>query len=342
MNLKKHKAKMIIGLVIIIVITTLIASFFVVNNNPLTITETSTIEVKDGDTFYNVLDKLNDEGKLKGLPFVKIYSKLSREKINIMKGKFTLEPEMSTKDLINVLKSTPLVDANVITIPEGYNVEKIAKELDENQICKYDDFINAVKNYNLPEYIKIDANKRYNLEGFLYPDTYHFAKNTNPDEIIKTMLNNFENVISKVEKELNIKIKKEDYEKIVTIASLIQNECRVPSEAEKISSVIYNRINKDMKLQIDATVIYALGYHVDLVLNSHLAIDSPYNTYKYSGLPLGAISNPGKASIIAALNPADTDYLFYLVEDPEVGSHFFTGSDNEFMKKREELGYNDI
>lgn len=93
-----------------------------------------------------------------------------------------------------------------------------------------------------------------------------------------------------------------------------------------------------MKLQIDATVIYALGEHVETVLNKHLEIDSPYNTYKINGLPIGPISNPGMPSILAALKPASTDYLFYVLEK-DMKHHFFTSDEHEFMRKLKELGY---
>ena len=104
-----------------------------------------------------------------------------------------------------------------------------------------------------------------------------------------------------------------------------------------IASVIYNRINQNMPLQIDATVIYAHGYYIESVRNRHLAIESKYNTYLYKGLPVGPICNPGIESLKAALNPASTDYLFYLLAGEN--KHYFTNNYNDFLKKKEELGY---
>jgi len=125
---------------------------------------------------------------------------------------------------------------------------------------------------------------------------------------------------------------------IITIASLIENETRVDEERPLVSSVIYNRLKKEMKLQIDATVIYALGEHVDTVLNKHLEVDSPYNTYKNHGLPLGPISSPGISSILAAAKPESTNYLFYVLEKDKT-HHYFTDNDVDFMNKLKELGY---
>ncbi len=106
-----------------------------------------------------------------------------------------------------------------------------------------------------------------------------------------------------------------------------------------IASVIYNRLNIDMKLQIDATVIYAYGYHMKTFYMKHLEIESPYNTYLIDGLPVGPISNPGAPSILAALKPENTDYLFYVLQKDGSNRHYFTNNDVDFMNKKEELGY---
>lgn len=185
--------------------------------------------------------------------------------------------------------------------------------------------------------MKNNNKKRYNLEGYLYPDTYLIEKGSNANDVIKSMLDRFEDVLKQAEDETKVEISDEDVEKIVTIASMIEREARVPGDRPLISSVIYNRLEKDMKLQIDAAVIYALGYHVDVVLNKHLEVDSPYNVYKYKGLPVGPIANPGLDCIKAALLPEKTDYLYYIMKDD--GSHYFTNNYEDFLNKKKELGY---
>ena len=342
MNLKK--SKLLIFIIVILIISFISYKTFSVINDPFNITEKTIVEVKSGDTFYSVLDSLDEKGIIKGKSIVKLYTKLTGSTVDLHEGSYEIYPNNSVEEFIKILNESPTLGTMVVTIPEGYTVEKIAKVLEKSNMFTYDEFISAVKNYKVPEYVKVDSNKRYNLEGFLFPDTYHFNENTTPDEVIKIMLDNFENVMKSIEDELKLTIKKEDYDTIVTISSLIQNEARLESEAPIISSVIRNRLKDGMKLQIDATVIYALGYHVDTVLNSHLEIDSLYNTYKYSGLPVGAISNPGKVAIKAAIEPANTDYLYYLLKDVtgENPEHYFTNSDEDFMNKRQEFGYNDI
>ena len=151
------------------------------------------------------------------------------------------------------------------------------------------------------------------------------------------MLERFNTAIKEIEKENNIVIKNEDIDKIITIASMIEKEASEDIDRPLISSVIYNRLEKGMKLQLDATVLYALGEHVDVVLNRHLEVDSPYNTYKYSGLPIGPIASPGIECIKAALLPAKTDNLYYILQKD--GTHYFTKSYEDFLAKKKELGY---
>ncbi len=145
------------------------------------------------------------------------------------------------------------------------------------------------------------------------------------------MINRFEEVFKQIT--ANTSINENDVEKIVNVASIIEKEARVDEDRPLIASVIYNRINQNMPLQIDATVIYAHGYYIESVRNRHLAIESKYNTYLYKGLPVGPICNPGIESLKAkTLNPASTDYLFYLLAGEN--KHYFTNNYNDFLKKK--------
>ncbi|GAA0077967.1 endolytic transglycosylase MltG [Clostridium sp. CTA-5] len=308
-------------------------------NKPLKSNENVTIvEVRYGEGVYGVLDRLQKEGKLTNKYFIKLNLMLNKKNIDLKEGIYEVNSKVNLNELISILNNeSDNQKLKKLTIPEGYDIDKIAKKVEEEGFCSKDAFLNAVKNYPVPEFVKQDENKRYNLEGFLYPDTYLLKDDVTPDFIIKVMLRRFTEVLGNIENDLGIDIKNEDLEKTITIASMIENEARYDKDRSLISSVIYNRLNDNMKLQLDATVIYALGYHVDVVLNKHLAIDSPYNTYKYSGLPVGAICNPGKESIKAALNPEKTDYLFYILQDN--GYHYFCNNYDDFLKKKKELGY---
>ena len=321
--------------VIMIIIITIWQCFKIVDT-PLKINNEEIVEVAEGDSFYGILDKLSEEGKIKNKFLVKLYLKICGIKPEVLEGTYKLNKSMTLYEFVNLLTDSNK-DIVYITIPEGYTIDDIATELEENNICSSKDFINSVKNYDLPAYVSNNPNKRYNLEGFLFPDTYSFNENENADFVVKTMINRFEEVWQELVQSLNLSIADDEIEKIVNVASIIEKEAVVDSERSLISSVIYNRIAIEMPLQIDATVIYSYGYHIEKMYEKHLEIDSPYNTYMYYGLPIGPISNPGRASLMAALKPEKTDYLYYLLESEY--THYFTDNYDDFLRRKEELGY---
>lgn len=322
--------------VIMIIIITIWQCFKIVDT-PLKIKDEEIIEVAEGDSFYGVLNKLSEEDKIKNEFLVKLYLKIRGIKPEVLAGTYKLDKSMTLDEIITLLSSDSTVGKIYITIPEGYTIDDIAEELEENNICSSEDFISSVKNYDLPAYVSNNPSKRYNLEGFLFPDTYGFNENENADFVVMTMINRFEEVWQELVESLNLSIADDEIEKIVNVASIIEKEAVVDSERSLISSVIYNRIEIGMPLQIDATVIYSYGYHIEKMYERHLEIDSPYNTYMYYGLPIGPISNPGRASLMAALKPEKTDYLYYLLESEY--THYFTDNYDDFLKRKEELGY---
>lgn len=322
-----------------IVAVIFVTTYNSVINKPLKSNEdTILIEVKQGEGFYDILNKLDKENKLSSKLLVKINLAVDKTHVNLKEGIYEISTDTTLENLIKSLENKEGdKDLVKLTIPEGYSVEDIAKTVEEKGICSKEDFLSAVKEYPLPSFIKANSKKRYNLEGFLYPDTYLVEKGSDVKDIIKSMLNQFNEVLKQAKEETKVDLNDADVEKIITIASIIEKEARVSGDRTLISSVIYNRLEKDMKLQIDASVIYALGYHVDVVLNKHLEIDSPYNIYKYKGLPVGPISNPGIECIKAALVPEKTNYLYYILQKND--AHYFTDNYNDFIKKKKELGY---
>ncbi len=341
MNKYKSFRKLILLIILFLFVITLtfVISYSSAIRKPLKSTEDSIIiEVKQGEGFYDILDKLDKENKLTSKLLIKVNLAIDKRKVNLTEGIYEINTNSSLEELIKSLENKDGdKDLVKLTIPEGYSIEDIAKSLEDKDICSKDEFIKNVKDYKLPSFVKNNNKKRYNLEGYLYPDTYLIEKGSSANDVIKSMLDRFEEVLKQAEDETKVQVNDEDVEKIVTIASMIEREARVASDRPLISSVIYNRLEKDMKLQIDAAVIYALGYHVDVVLNKHLEVDSPYNVYKYKGLPVGPIANPGIDCIKAALLPEKTDYLYYIMKDD--GSHYFTNSYEDFLNKKKELGY---
>ena len=330
----KNTGRPLIVLLLIIVIA-LTSMFISTINKPLKISDSQVVDVKEGDSFYSIINSLSNENKIKSPFIIKIYAKLTGLDLEVVPGSHTLDKGMSVKDIAKTLKDTNNANEITLTIPEGFNIEDIAARVEEKGICSKDEFLNAVKSYPLPSYVKENSDKRYNLEGFLFPDTYNFEIGVEPQYIIKTMIKRFEEVWNEITQGLDIK--EDNIENIINVASIIEKEARVDEDRPLIASVIYNRLKQNMPLQIDATVIYAHGYYIENVRNRHLAIESKYNTYLHKGLPVGPICNPGAPSIKAALHPSDTNYLFYLLASDD--EHYFTDNYDDFLKKKQELGY---
>lgn len=330
-------SKKTISIMIILLFLLILVSFVSVINSPLKGNEDVVVRVEEGDNFYSIINRLEEDKKLKGVPIIKLYVKFSGKSIDIKPGEYLLSKDSSVTDIIDSLNTESSLNKVKFTIPEGYTIDDIANKLEEEGICSKDDFILGIKEYPLPSYVKSNEEKRYNLEGYLFPDTYIIEIGETPKTIIDKMIKRFEEVLDEATKSTNVTVKDEDIETVVTIASMIEKEARLDNERPTIASVIINRLNIDMKLQIDATVIYALGEHVNTVTYDHLEVDSPYNTYKNYGLPVGPISNPGVESIKATLKPDSTDYLFYVLMNDN--SHYFTNDDKDFLRKQEELGY---
>lgn len=216
------------------------------------------------------------------------------------------------------------------TIPEGYTVNQVGELLVSRGICSSDAWKQAVsRNYDF-EFLKGQSRSdvKHPLEGFLFPDTYVIDETTPTQEIVKTMLGRFETVWNQQFAAL-ANSQNRSVEEVVTTASLIEEEAQVATERSRVSGVIKNRLERNMLLQIDATVLYALGANKTLVTYADLEVKSPYNTYLYPGLPPGPIACPGQAAIQAALAPETHQYLYYVARGD--GSHEFTSTFQEHL-----------
>lgn len=340
-KLKSSKGMVILTIFLILLVVNLavfVVKYNSIKNKPLESSQESiTFKVEKGESLNGVLGRLNNKNLLRSSFFSKIYIKLNSAGGSIKPGTYDVSSDISFKELMSVLTEGKVSEIKV-TFPEGYTIDDMANKLETSGICTKDEFIKAVKEYPLPPFIKVNIERRYELEGFLFPDTYSFAKGTTANQIVGLMLDRFEMVMKDIQSELGITISNDQYEKYVTIASMIEKEARDNSERANISSVIYNRLEKGMPMQIDATVLYALGKHKDVVLYKDLKVDSPYNTYKIKGLPVGPICNPGKPSLVAAIKPAKTDYIYYLL-NPKDSKHYFTNNYADFSAKKTEFRY---
>ena len=248
-------------------------------------------------------------------------------------GTFTLHKGMCTLDMMAVMSKEDATAKVVkqLVIPEGYTVDMIADKCEDEKICSKTEFINAVKSVTANDFeylndVPSGVDVRYKLEGYLFPATYDITSDTTAESLVTQMLNAFDAYYTGEFNSLALEKGLSSYD-VLTIASMIEREAKLDNARALISSVIYNRLDKDMLLQIDPTVLYPLTdgmYDISDLKSEDLSLKSPYNTYVYEGLPVGPICNPGLACIRAALNPEETTYLYYRLIDEEKGEHVFS------------------
>jgi UPF0755 protein len=277
------------------------------------------VEIPRHATVRMIAERLESKKLIRHRYAFLLMARLLGESNHMKAGEYELQPSMPLALIIDKLARG---DATAVwfTVPEGYTVDQVADTLAQLGMVDRRRFLKLAQSSGE----KLDADlkiPRHTLEGYLFPDSYKFKKGVSERTIVTGMLRNFH---SKVVEDLGEDIHSSSLplDKIVTLASLIEREARVPEDRPMIAAVIYNRLKRHMLLQIDASVLYALGHHKDRVLLADLKIDSPYNTYKYPGLPPGPICSPGLASIRAALRPAKADYLYYVARAD--GSHIFS------------------
>lgn len=281
-----------------------------VPSNPVS-HETITYAVQKGWGDAEISKDLEKLGIIRSSSFFRFYAVASFQHSQLKAGKYILSPRMSVYKIIKKMAAGDVVKEK-ITIFEGWNIKDMAEYLEEKGACKKDDFIQAAnKDYSGEfEFLK-DKPKDIGLEGFLFPDTYEITENGNCDDIVMAMLLNFEKKLTP-ELQAQIQKQKKSVFEIITMASIIEKEVRILNDKKIVSGILWKRLSVDMPLQVDATVNYITGKSDPGAAIKDTKIDSPYNTYKYKGLPKGPISSPGMNSIIAALNPKDSPYWFYL------------------------------
>lgn len=290
--------------------------------------------VKKNESIDKLVDELKDKNIVYNTNLLKWYLNRNYPNTRVKVGTYSFSRNIHLNSFVEYIKNGVFDDRPVsVTIPEGYDVEHIALELDKKGIISKDNFLKSCKNYRYPSFITIDKKRRYVLEGYLFPDTYEFLKGSSGNFIIRTMLNRFSQVISEIEDKNNKKFTKQELDRIIIMASIIEKEVERPSERGEAASVFYNRLNKRMKLQSCATVLYALNTHKNKLYYKDLQIKSTYNTYIVNGLPQGPISNPGIGCIEAAMHPKKTNYLYFVSENN--GTHFFTNDEKKFLKVKQ-------
>ena len=307
-----------------------------------------TVTVYESDTIEDITDKLHKAGLIQYPGLFKLYASLAVDEGEIDPGIWDLNTRYDYHALVNFMNasSTRAIVYDLL-IPEGYTCQQIFQLLEENKVCTAKDLEAYAASGELKEYWFLEGVERGNancLEGFLFPDTYDFYKNSSPREVLEKLLDNFDHrfdeelqaQISTLNDHLAELMRKDgrseetiaanrfDVRDVVIVAALIEKETASNAESYTIASVIYNRLfnwgSTPAYLNIDASIIYAQGGFSEVI---DTGIDNPYNTYKFTGLTPGPIANPGLASLKAALAPATTNYYFYVL-NPATGKHQFS------------------
>ncbi|SHJ32218.1 endolytic transglycosylase MltG [Desulfofundulus thermosubterraneus] len=270
---------------------------------------------------------LHEQGLVHSAWFFNFYTRLKGVDGKLKAGRYTFSTAQSLPEIVNELVKGP-DEGRVFTIPEGFNLKQIAELLEREGLVTRRDFLAAAAgdtfDYPFLQGLPAGPNR---LEGYLFPDTYRVGSNTSAHEVINLMLSRFDWKLKEMDYYRKVKAAGLTLHQAVIIASMVEREARVDRERPLIAGVIFNRLKRDMPLQIDATVQYALGTQRAKLYYKDLEVDSPYNTYLFKGLPPGPIACPGEASLLAAVQPIKTSYLYYVAR-PD-GTHAFASTLDE-------------
>jgi UPF0755 protein len=289
--------------------------------------EKTFVTLKYGTSSDKIIDQLNEYGFFKPKWFFRYYLRFEykNRKTFINAGTYQLPTEISNLDLINKLFTKELLYKNKLTIPEGSNIFEVARAFTKHLKIDSVLVINLLKDKNFSESLGLNSNS---LEGYLMPETYFFEDNQKPETIIKFLVKNQKEVLKSILSNSNTKLT--EYQ-ILILASIIQAETSLADEMPLVSSVYHNRLRVGMPLQADPTLLYPI-YPRKTIFKSDLKKVSAYNTYLKKGLIPTPINSPSKEAIYAAANPAQTNYLYFVVKNDSSVSHNFSSNYTEHLK----------
>lgn len=279
--------------------------------------EAVTVEIPPGTSASRIAAILDERGVITSARVFRLYARATGA------GEFQagiyrrgeLRRRMAMGDAVDALVQGPEIEYSKLTIPEGFWLADVAARVGELPGKSRDRFLEVANSGQIRS--KYQPEGSTNLEGLLFPDTYYIAEDETEEDVLRRMVILFDKVADDLElAEKAAALGRSPYE-VIVLASLIEEETKFADERPLVASVIHNRLAKGMLLQIDASIDYAHGRHLERVLDANLEIDSPFNTYRHTGLTPTPIAAPGQATLEAALEPAETDYLFYVKIDVE-------------------------
>ena len=305
--------------------------------------EAVTVVIEEDMTSADVAQLLYSNGVIKYPTIYELYVRIKEESTNYLVGEYEISPSMNYGDLNDAFTYIARTrEQVVVTVPEGYTVDQIIDLLVKNGIGTKEGFIAAINEFEYTGYRflegldNLDPQRKYRLEGYLFPDTYYFFKDASEVAVIDKFLVNFEHKVSEEYYE-RAEVLGMSMDDLIILASMIQAEGKSLTDFENISSVFHNRLASPRsfpKMQSDATLQYILDKRKSALTAADLQIDSKYNSYLYAGLPPGSICNPGMDAINCALYPAETKYYYFLADGK--GNTYFseTNEQHEALKKQ--------
>lgn len=273
--------------------------------------------ISSGESLKSICTRLHQRGLVSDERRFMLLARLKDSDKRLKAGEYQLTAEFSPLQLLDTLVSGD-VYLHTLTIPEGYTLKQIAAEIDRLQLADADQYLALATD---PKVVASFGLEGRTLEGYQFPDTYHFPKGLPPKTLITRMVERFRNQFPEAWHKRAAELKMTLIQ-VVTLASIIEKETGDPSERPLISSVFHNRLKKRMRLETDPTVIYGIKNFNGNLTRKDLRTPTPYNTYIIRGLPPGPIANPGRKAIEAALYPAKSDYLYFVAKKD--GTHQFS------------------
>ena len=339
---KRHLTGFSKGLIVLIICGVVgVLSFTFMNhlmNPPVEEMELSgttvSVTIPDGASTETIAEILKENDLIGSVFGFKLTSKLEGFDGTYKQGTYNIDTGMTKRQIMELLQSGKVAADLQLMVPEGYTVKQIAAKAEEIGICTAEEFISEANNGTFDyEFLKGLPDREYRLEGYLFPDTYFLSESMTAHDVINAMLSRFDQMYTE-EYQKAVKASGHTLDEIVTLASMVEKEIKLPEERAKAAGVMYNRLKDGITLGIDATVLYAVGKTAGELTQDDLNIDSPYNTRKNYGLPLGPISNPGEASFKAALYPENHNYLYYVVEAVGKDNHVYCETYDEFLNAK--------
>ncbi len=328
----KTLPKILIGVLLVLLI--LFGAFAFMLSPVSNTAQNKNVTIPSGSSLSEISSILKENGLIRSAVFYKLYIYVQGKQDDLHSGSYIFDTSMSSSVITEKLVKGAVRPTATITIREGYDLNRIASYLEEEGLFSADEFLSEIKNdfaYYKAEYRFLDSvpeDREYKLEGYLFGDTYEVYSDSTPAEVIIKMLDRFDDIF------------KEEYydrctqlgysvDQVVTMASIVEREGILDSDLPSIASVFYNRLNAGMRLQSCATLQYIYKDYQFTFTNSQMEVDSPYNTYLYSGLPAGPISNFRSSALEAALYPATTGYYYFCSKNDGTGGTAFAATLDE-------------